>query len=153
MKDKTYHGVKVPWRYLIADHGEANLRDWAQRLQFFRFCRAVPGGHAADGDRLLVAFDDTELPRRLTKDFPEMDSAGRHLVGNIPVYVDFGDGVLRLSLSGAGGDPYSVTARDVENALAVEKKIKPIAAHIIDPPVDSAYCIAPEFWPEFWPVA
>ncbi len=150
LQDKTYHGIKVPWRYLIAAHGEATLRDWAARLQHFRFCRAVPGGHAADGDSLCLALNDGPLPRRLTRDFPEIDSAGRHLVADIPVHFDFGDGVLRLTLCGAAGDIYAVTQADVENALAIEKKIKPLAAHIIDPPLDSAYCIAPEFWPEFW---
>ena len=150
MKDKTYRGIRVPWRYLIADHGEATLRDWAQRLRFFRFCRAVPGGHAADGDSLCLALADAEEPRRLTRDFPETDGAGRHLIGGAPVFVGYGAGVIRLSLHGAGGDIYAVTQADVENALAVEKTLEPMAVHIIDPPVDSAYCIAPGFWPEFW---
>ena len=126
------------------------MRDWARRLRYFRFCRAVPGGHAADGDSLCLALRDSELPRRLTKDFPDIDSAGRHLIGGITVHVGFGEGMLRLSLFGAEGDPYAVTAADVENALAVEEKIEPFAAHIIDPPIDSAFCISPKFWPELW---
>ena len=150
MKDKTYRGIRVPWRYLVAGHGESLLRDWAQRLRYFRFCRAVPGGHAADGDHLYLALDDSALPRRLTKDFPKVDSEGRRLIGTVPVFIHFGNRKLLLSLSGAAGDPYAVSEADVDNALKVEEVIEPLAAHVIDPPLDSLYCIAPKFWPEFW---
>jgi hypothetical protein len=40
--------------YLYRSHSEAELADWARRLDHFRFCRAI-GGHANDGDALLVA--------------------------------------------------------------------------------------------------
>jgi hypothetical protein len=44
------------WRaYLFRMHSEETLRDWGQRLTLFRFCRAL-GGHANDGDLLLVAY-------------------------------------------------------------------------------------------------
>lgn len=44
------------WRaYLFEVHSEETLRAWARRLQLFRFCRAY-GGHANDGDSLLVAY-------------------------------------------------------------------------------------------------
>jgi hypothetical protein len=68
MKDKIHRGIRVPWRYLIATHGEATLKDWTQRLQFFRFCRAVPGGHAADGDSLRLALENSAVPQRLIKE-------------------------------------------------------------------------------------
>ena len=126
------------------------MRDWAQTLRFFRFCRAVPGGHAADGDTLRLAFKDEALPRRLTRDFPAVDGAGRHMISGVPVNIGFGDGKLWLSLSGAAGNPYAVTKEDIDNALEVENMISSLSAHIIDPPIDSPFCIAPEFWPEFW---
>jgi hypothetical protein len=40
--------------YLYETHSEQVLRSWAHALQYFRFCRAY-GGHANDGDQLLVA--------------------------------------------------------------------------------------------------
>lgn len=149
MRDKTYRGVTVPWAYLVAAHGEATLRDWAGRLRYFRFCRAVPGGHAGDGDSLRVALDDRTLPRRPAGDFPVIEREGRHLIAGVPVHVGFGDGTLLMSLSGADGDPYAVSEADVVNALAVERVLAPMAAHVIDPPMDSAFCVAPKFWPEF----
>lgn len=151
VKDRSHRGVNVPWRYLVASQGESTLREWARKLHFFRFCRAVPGGHAADGDTLCVALEDSALPRRLATDFPDVDTEGRHLLAGVPVHIGFGDSVLRLTLNGADGDPYAVTEADVANAMTVEKTIAPLAAFVIDPPVDSPYCIAPRFWPEFWP--
>lgn len=41
-------------RYLFSSHSQTELVSWARSLEFFRFCRAY-GGHANDGDRLLVA--------------------------------------------------------------------------------------------------
>jgi hypothetical protein len=44
------------WRdYLFQDHAEDTLRAWARRLRLFRFVRAA-GGHANDGDSLLVVY-------------------------------------------------------------------------------------------------
>jgi hypothetical protein len=44
------------WKsYLFESHSEDILRNWANRLSFFRFFRAY-GGHANDGDSLDAAF-------------------------------------------------------------------------------------------------
>lgn len=44
------------WRtYLFEIHSPDTLRAWARRLALFRFCRAV-GGHANDGDELLLTY-------------------------------------------------------------------------------------------------
>lgn len=150
MEDKTHRGIRVPWRYLIATQDEATLQDWTRRLRFFRFCRAVPGGHAADGDSLRLALEDRTVPQRFVKDSQEMIGSGRPSMGAAPVHYSYGDGVIWLSLSGASGDPYAVTAADVENALEIEEKIEPMAAYVIDPPLDSPFCVSPKFWPEFW---
>lgn len=42
-------------QYLFESHDEATLRNWARRLNLFRFFRAY-GGHANDGDSLDVAY-------------------------------------------------------------------------------------------------
>lgn len=42
-------------QYLFESHPETVLREWAQRLAYFRFFRAF-GGHANDGDSLDVAY-------------------------------------------------------------------------------------------------
>jgi len=45
-----------PWhQYLFESHSEVTLRQWAKRLQKFRFVRAY-GGHANDGDSLVVVY-------------------------------------------------------------------------------------------------
>lgn len=63
-RDALYGGgmaVDPHWeRWLYETHHRAELCEWATRLQYFRFCRAV-GGHANDGDALRVALRaDTE---------------------------------------------------------------------------------------------
>lgn len=46
--------------WLYERHPRTELRDWATRLRWFRYCRAV-GGHANDGDELrLVVRAETE---------------------------------------------------------------------------------------------
>lgn len=42
-------------QYLYEQHSESELKEWASRLQFFRYFRAY-GGHANDGDSLDIAF-------------------------------------------------------------------------------------------------
>jgi len=42
-------------QYLFESHSEVTLRQWAKRLQKFRFVRAY-GGHANDGDSLVVVY-------------------------------------------------------------------------------------------------
>ncbi|KAA0022339.1 hypothetical protein [Antrihabitans cavernicola] len=48
MKDSRWH------QYLFEQHSPDRLQTWARSLRYFRFCRAY-GGHANDGDQLLVA--------------------------------------------------------------------------------------------------
>lgn len=49
-------------QYLYEQHSESELREWAMRLQFFRYFRAY-GGHANDGDSLDIAlkYESTEM--------------------------------------------------------------------------------------------
>ncbi|MFI6602365.1 hypothetical protein ACIBHX_39455 [Nonomuraea sp. NPDC050536] len=69
--------------YLYECHPPARLRAWARELAYFRFCRAY-GGHANDGDHLLVSLQvETEVDlvrtlsvldvpvRRLRPDHPQ----------------------------------------------------------------------------------
>ncbi|MFG1706892.1 hypothetical protein ACFLIM_27240 [Nonomuraea sp. M3C6] len=54
--------------YLYERHPPARLRAWARELTYFRFCRAY-GGHANDGDHLLVSLHietQTDLLRTLS---------------------------------------------------------------------------------------
>ena len=42
-------------RRLFEAHSREQLRDWARRLKYFRFCRAFGGHSGDDGDQLVVA--------------------------------------------------------------------------------------------------
>ena len=52
--------------YLYERHSRSVIAEWALSLRFFRYCRAH-GGHANDGDRLLIALgvgDRADLERK-----------------------------------------------------------------------------------------
>ena len=40
--------------YVFQKHSREKIREWANSLLYFRFCRAI-GGHANDGDHFLVS--------------------------------------------------------------------------------------------------
>jgi hypothetical protein len=65
-------------------------------------------------------------------------------------YVILGERELTLSLSGADGNPYEVTAADVTNALALEPRIASMTGRVIDPPLTGMYCVSPSEYPELW---
>jgi hypothetical protein len=50
--------MNISTYYLFERHSESELRDWASRLNYFRYFRAY-GGHANDGDSLDVAISYT----------------------------------------------------------------------------------------------
>jgi NAD(P)-dependent dehydrogenase (short-subunit alcohol dehydrogenase family) len=139
-------------QYLYERHSREELHAWARRLRYFRFVRAI-GGHANDGDRLLLALrhggaaDALALSAQLD---PSATGRGHHVIGGIRVFVWTNDQTLTLSLSGSAGDPYSVTELDVTNAAALEPLIDRLQDRIIDPPFDDKHCLAPATYPELW---
>lgn len=144
----------ITWhQYLYRRHSQEELRTWARRLRYFRFCRAI-GGHANDGDRLLLALrhegeaDAQALCAQLDQ---AITGTGYHAIRGISAFAWFGDRTLTLSLSGAAGDYYEVTERDVDNAAALEPLIERVRERIIDPPLDDEHCVSPSRYPELWP--
>jgi hypothetical protein len=139
-------------RYLHRDHSVLELEEWARRLSWFRFCRAV-GGHANDGDQLLVALRYVD-PNDL--DGLWISLGGSRPSSNIIDIRGIRVGVLQLrdrvllSLSGADGDPFQVTLKDVQNAEVVEQSLSVARPRVVDPPVDDHHCVAPKFYPELW---
>ena len=140
-------------QYLFQGHSRGELRAWAQRLRYFRFCRAY-GGHANDGDRLLVAVrHEGEADARRTCALiagAPWTGFGHTRIERIPVFVWMSAGEVTLSLSGADGDMYQVTEADVANAAALEARVAVIADRLIDPPIGSKHCIAPAMHAELW---
>jgi hypothetical protein len=139
-------------QYLYARHSREELHAWARRLRYFRFCRAI-GGHANDGDRLLLALrhDGPDDAQALCA---QLDAAatgrGHHLIAGIPVFAWTYEQTVTLSMSGAAGDFYSVTELDVVNAATLESLIEPLRGRIIDPPFHDEHCLAPATYPEIW---
>ena len=136
-------------RYLHRDHAADELRDWARRLEWFRFCRAI-GGHANDGDQLLVALRCTDPSTIWTALGGARTGSGAVEIRGVSVgVIQLGDRLL-LSLSGASGDPFRVTEADVRRAEALEQSMDALQSLVIEPPIDERHCVAPKFYPELW---
>src|SRR6187399_1451191 len=149
------------YRYLFSSHSEVELAEWARSLEFFRFCRAF-GGHANDGDRLLVAVrigSEGDLVAVLEElgigvqrlpesnpsgihQFPGIQQPGTVRLAGADVFCWVNPGRLELSISDAD-DPYDVSAAAISSALLVEPRLLPFAGRLIDPPLDDRHCICP----------
>lgn len=151
--------------YLHERHSPAELRDWANRLALFRFCRAF-GGHNNDGDQLRAVFAvptesdlraalsaiGTEPAAALTMpidDYPHLAQPGWVRLADADVHVWVASGRLALQISDAD-DLYDVTEAAVRAAESVERVLAPIRDLAIDPPLDDAHCICPKYYPELW---
>lgn len=156
--------------YLHERHSPDQLRAWARRLAYFRFCRAY-GGHSNDGDHLLVSLRVESLAallrimsvldvpvKRLQQPspgafamprFPELAQPGHVRIAGHPAHVwSYAE---RLTISVADTDDlYSVTESAVAAAASIEVLLAPIAGLVVDPPQDDRNCVCPRYYPELW---
>lgn len=159
-------------RWLLKGRSWYGMRAMVTGLRYFRFLRAI-GGHANDGDQLLVALawdDDLDLTVLLTQlDIPLREHTGRpsthapsiedlrHLgqpgwvdVDGTRLHVRVEPGRVVITISGSAGNPYEVTEADVAAASRIEEKIDLVADRVLDPPEATDRCVHPGTWPEFW---
>lgn len=139
-------------QYLYRGHSRDELAGWARRMRYFRFCRAY-GGHANDGDRLLLALryeDDADLHALCERFALDLDAKGYQRIAEADVLVIRYDHTLTFTLSGAASNPYEVTEADVVNAERIESLVAPLAERVIDPPIDHEHCVAPGTYPELF---
>ncbi|WP_139925345.1 hypothetical protein [Hymenobacter sp. DG01] len=147
--------------YLFRRHSRAELGTWARRLQYFRFCKAI-GGHANDGDQLLVALhytDEADIRQLLAQLGVAVDSssgfpqfARRVMLAGQQVWLRAQkppEPRLEISLFDQD-NPYEVTTRTVAAAEAVEKILGFCQPRIIDPPWLAPHCVCPAYYPELW---
>jgi hypothetical protein len=139
-------------QYLFRNHNEVQLGDWARRLKHFRFCRAI-GGHANDGDQLLLALrhaGTTDLDKLGSELGVAKLTSGMHILAGIPVCIMLTSDKVLVSIVGSAGDPYEVTSKDVDNAELLESRLSIRAGRILEPPIDDEHCISPKYYPHFW---
>jgi hypothetical protein len=157
-------------RWLHETHSPEELREWAGRLRWFRFCRAF-GGHAGDGDRLLVALraeSEAELlalfatlgiaaipqpPDDNTSRIPHLPhlrQPGHVRVAGEPAFAWAGPGRLELQLFDPDS-PWDVTARTVRSAARIEPLVAVLRESVIEPPLDDKHCVCPKYHPALWP--
>lgn len=147
--------------YLFSCPSRAELRAWVRRLRYFRFCKAL-GGHANDGDHLLVALRYTDAAdlRQLFGQLGLPVVAGEELpaspyrttlAGQITFVVVRSQPEQRLEISVADlANLYEVTSLAVATAETLEKLLAAQEARIIDPPVLDYHCVCPLYYPELW---
>jgi len=139
-------------RYLFESHSQRELSDWARRLAYFRFRRAV-GGHAGDGDELVLWLrhaggEDAQLlaqqlgARALV--------TGRHELHDVAVFMVASEQRISLCIAGAAGDLWEVTELDVSRAAVLETHLHAVADRVIEPAREDKHCISPLAYPHFW---
>ncbi|MEJ8305723.1 hypothetical protein [Saccharibacillus sacchari] len=162
-------------RYLYRVNSREELKRWANKLRYMRFCRAY-GGHSNDGDRLLAAISVPSRerleavcevlgiallpmrPRRENeafsffeiKKYPDLRQPGHAEIARVPVYVWVHRDRLTISVSDPD-DRYSVKESTVSAvAERVEPLLRELADLLIDPPQNDRNCICPQQHPELF---
>src|SRR5690348_14115408 len=156
-------------RYLFEEHPEAELREWAQRLGKFRFCRAF-GGPAGDGDTLRLHLRTESVEDALgivaslgaeprenpvnpdmvrSEVAPGIAQPGWSTIGETTLFVWINPESLEFSIQDID-DIWSVTDQAVEAAERIEPRFDPFQDRVIDPPVNTWHCIAPKTHPELF---
>ena len=153
--------------YLFGNYGRVVLTNWARRLHYFRFVKAL-GGHANDGDLLLAVlryannadlrklFAQLGLPTGPGRATGPVPSPGLIAWAGAKVYVAVRHAPQQLEFTIIAPDgSYDVTPQAVEAAEAVELLLAVQAPRIIDPPLRDHHCVCPAYYPELWaePVA
>jgi hypothetical protein len=80
-----------------------------------------------------------QIPTRIEA-YPRFAQPGHIALAGVGCWCWIYEGRLELSLSGAAGDGYEVTEADVENAVAVEALLAPVAGYVLDPPLENERC-------------
>lgn len=169
---KTSLSEQQLWqRYFFERHSLETLIQWSQRLRYFRYCRAY-GGHAGDGDSLLVAiriqseqelhevFDYLQLPIVFTAlapslsdgidnsikwSYPQVEPPKHVVLAGIKVFIWTYPDRLKLTITNLE-HPTEVTESSVIAAEQLEPFLTPLASKMINPPQDDRYCFIPEHW-------
>lgn len=84
--------------------------------------------------------DEFDRLRSPIERFPRYEQPGHVTIAGVPTFVWVRPDRLTFRVAGAKGDPYEVTEKDVENAIAIERDLAPFADRVIDPPVDGDHC-------------
>jgi hypothetical protein len=101
--------------------GEAELVALFERLG--RPLVALPAGAPVPVAGAQYTIEEYEALRHPLRGFPRYESPGRTTLFGVSAYVSVGDAEVSILLAGADGDPYSVTERDFENALTIERAL------------------------------
>jgi hypothetical protein len=83
-------------------------------------------------------------------EFPRLEQPGYCAIFGEKVFVWAADGVLKLGVFGAGGDPYEVSEEDFLRAKRIEPHLSIHESRISDPPQDNRNCISPKYYPKYW---
>lgn len=114
----------------LAFSGEAELVALFERMG--RPLVVLPPDAKVPTPGASYTLDEYEALRQPLRAFPKYEAPGRTRLFGVSVYVLVGAGDVAISLSGADGDPYVVTERDVENARAIEAGLD--AQGLLPPP-------------------
>lgn len=180
VKKKRYESIYPdPWQeYLFKPQPEATIRDWARRLQLFRYLRAY-GGMSNDADELMVVFlyqnmDEligffrfAGIPFVQHQEEPAQSYPGRTVqdkslirgtkwteqighceIAGQKVFVWCTEDQIRIGISDTKA--WTVYEAEVVRAEIVEKLLKDAPLPRLEPPRDDKHCICPKYYPEYF---
>jgi hypothetical protein len=133
-----------------------------------RLCKGTHSGHANQGDyyrakanirnsaditTILSAFhvaNNRLVPGGyITVNIVELPSYRQHPVSYCPIYIRLNQEHILISFDCMNG--IFATDKDYENAKFVDGFLACCSHLLIDPPLDSEYCICPKYFPKLWP--
>ncbi len=152
----------------FSDTPIGSVTKWVAGLKYIRLCKGTHSGHANQGDYFLAkartrsSTDITAILSAFHVDNKRLD-AGGHMQVNIvelpgyreypvsycPIYIRFNRDNIAISFDCMNG--IFATDKDYENAKFVDGFLTRCSHLLIDPPLDSEYCICPKYYPNFWP--
>lgn len=158
---------------------EQDLRVWAKRLEIFRYVTSSGGLGDDNGDKLIcllrfksvyelesffkcIGFEPhvfLEPPSELKIDganVPDIipgtkwiQQPGHIEINGVRAYIWCTSNEITISPF-EDSPTWTITEVSVRSADVIEKLLKQSSLEIIDPPVDSEYCLCPKYYPSYF---
>lgn len=86
--------------------------------------------------------------RSAVQRFPEIMQPGHVTVAGAAAFVWVDDD--RMTIDTKGENVWDVDETAIASARRLEPLLEPLAAQVLDPPLDDRHCICPKYYPELW---
>ncbi len=157
--------VNPVWPFI--DTPRVDVIKWVLSLKYMRLCKGTHSGHANQGDFYMVKLkiNGSSDIKLILESFnftsKKLDTYGfdslnilklpgyrQHPVSYCDISIRIFDGQMLIEIP-CRNDIFA-THKDFENAKFVEIFLSHCSQLVIDPPLDSEFCICPKYYPGLW---